>query len=221
MQETKKRTRRDSGVGARPYRKNGKDFICCICGDTFYRKASLIKRGITKTCGKSECKSAYHQGEGNPFWGKNHTEEVKMAISNHRKSAERSGPGKGHGRGGPPKGYKHTPEARKKMSEALRKRWKYNRDVMLSYIQKEQKPRDEQRYRKNFTPWQRKNWKDDKCLWCGTTENLVLDHIIPVSCEGLNIKENSQTLCQTCNLWKSHNVGRPMLLAKLALQGGS
>lgn len=211
----KKRTRRDSGEGARPYRCNGQYFNCIICGKKFYRKASLVKRGVTKTCGDRECLSLSMQRENNPFWGKNHSEQVRAALS-----AQNTAIPLGKKRSGPPKGYKHTTEARAKMSAALKKRWAENRDAMLAKTQKPPRPREEQRYRKDFTPWQKANWKADHCAWCNSTENLTLDHIIAVMSGGINIKENSQTLCQPCNIWKSINVDRPYHLARLSLQGG-
>lgn len=208
-----RRTRSDAGVGGRPYRRNGQTFTCPHCGDEFYRKASFIKRGITKTCGKRECISVSMSKENNPFWGKEHSEEVLSKLREAKTATPRK-------KTGPPKGYKHTPEARAKMSEALRLRWATNRDAMLSKFQTPPKPREEQRYRKNFTPWQRKNWKSDKCLWCEATEDLVLDHVVAVVDGGLNIKENAQTLCRTCNIWKAVYIDRPVFLARLALQGG-
>jgi 5-methylcytosine-specific restriction endonuclease McrA len=154
--------------------------------------------------------------ESNPFWGKNHSPAVKIALKAIRTAAP-----SGKRRSGPPKGYHHTPEAKAVMSKIMKQRWIDNRDAMLARFQTPPKSREEQRYRKNFTPWQRRNWKSDKCLWCETTESLVLDHTVSVRDGGLNIKENAQTLCQPCNLWKSVNVDRPMHLARLALQGGS
>ncbi len=201
--------------GPRENRKTGQHFDCPICGEKFYRKPSLIKRGITKTCGKSECLSQWMQKENNPFWGKEHSPEVKRKLS-EAKTAKPNG----RKRTGPPKGYKHTPEARAKMSAALRRRWRENRDEMLSYIPRNERPKEELRYRRNFTPWQRKNWKDDVCAWCKATDELVLDHIIPVMDDGTNIRENCQTLCRSCNLWKMVYVDRPAHLARLALQGG-
>jgi len=41
-----------------------------------------------------------------------------------------------------------------------------------------------------------------KCLACGTSENLTMDHIKPRSMGGLNDIDNLQTLCQHCNLSK-------------------
>jgi hypothetical protein len=43
-------------TGPKPDRRKGAMFRCVICGGEFYRPQSLIKRGITKTCGKFECK---------------------------------------------------------------------------------------------------------------------------------------------------------------------
>ncbi len=203
--------------GPRPWRKNGQTFVCSQCGGIFYRKASYVERGITKTCGKRECVSKSMLGANNPYWGKEHSPELKKALSEMKTANP-----KGKRRYGPEKGsFKHTPEARAKMSEALRQRWAANRDAMLARFQKEPKPREEQRYRLAFTPWQRKNWKGPNCVWCKSTDALVLDHILPVSAGGTNIKENAQTLCQPCNLWKSANIDRPLHLAILAVRSGS
>jgi hypothetical protein len=37
------------------------------------------------------------------------------------------------------------------------------------------------------------------CRYCGTEENLTLDHIIPASKRGDNSLSNLQTLCRSCN----------------------
>lgn len=46
-----------------------------------------------------------------------------------------------------------------------------------------------------------------KCVYCGATENLHLDHIIPFSRGGATNIENLQLLCQKCNLQKSNKIG--------------
>ncbi|MDR1594291.1 MAG: HNH endonuclease [Prevotellaceae bacterium] len=46
-----------------------------------------------------------------------------------------------------------------------------------------------------------------KCVYCGSTENLQLDHIIPFSKGGATNIENLQLLCQKCNLEKSNKIG--------------
>lgn len=52
-------------------------------------------------------------------------------------------------------------------------------------------------------------WNRDagKCVYCGSAENLHLDHIIPFSKGGDTSVENLQLLCQKCNLEKSNKIG--------------
>jgi hypothetical protein len=71
--------------GPRPYRKTGAIFTCVICGEPFYRKPSLVERGITNTCGKSECKSLFFSGANNPAWGRMPTDENRKAVSDSNK----------------------------------------------------------------------------------------------------------------------------------------
>lgn len=46
-----------------------------------------------------------------------------------------------------------------------------------------------------------------RCVYCGSVENLHLDHIIPFSRGGATNIENLQLLCQKCNLEKSNKIG--------------
>lgn len=46
----------------------------------------------------------------------------------------------------------------------------------------------------------------NKCLSCGTTENLTIDHIVPVLKGGIRAKFNLQTLCKRCNLRKGERI---------------
>ena len=194
--------------GPRPYRRTGAMLKCVVCGADFYRKQSLIERGVNNTCGKSECKSQFFSGANNPAWGRIPSEENREAVreSNFARPRKRTGP---------PKGYKHTLEARTKISAALRERWRLHRDEMIAKLTKP-KPRDLLRYRREFTPWQKVSWKGTACAWCNSTEGLELDHIIPIVAGGINIKGNSQTLCRKCNLWKMAYIDRPYYLATLA-----
>ena len=41
-----------------------------------------------------------------------------------------------------------------------------------------------------------------ECSFCGSTEDLTVDHIIPVSRGGTNDLENLQPLCRSCNSYK-------------------
>lgn len=45
-----------------------------------------------------------------------------------------------------------------------------------------------------------------KCLICGTSDNLTLDHAVPVSRGGENSIENLQTLCKSCNAKKGERI---------------
>ena len=38
-----------------------------------------------------------------------------------------------------------------------------------------------------------------KCLRCGCTEDITIDHIIPLSKNGANTIDNLQPLCRKCN----------------------
>lgn len=46
-----------------------------------------------------------------------------------------------------------------------------------------------------------------RCVYCGSVENLQLDHIIPFSKGGATTLENLQLLCQKCNIEKSNKIG--------------
>lgn len=39
----------------------------------------------------------------------------------------------------------------------------------------------------------------NKCVCCGSNDNLTLDHIVPKALGGLNRSQNYQTLCWKCN----------------------
>jgi 5-methylcytosine-specific restriction endonuclease McrA len=45
-----------------------------------------------------------------------------------------------------------------------------------------------------------------RCLRCGVTEGLSVDHVIPLSCGGVNTVENLQPLCRECNSLKGSEI---------------
>lgn len=45
--------------------------------------------------------------------------------------------------------------------------------------------------------------RDGKCAQCGSTENLTIDHIVPLVKGGTNAPLNLQTLCKKCNFKKA------------------
>lgn len=42
-----------------------------------------------------------------------------------------------------------------------------------------------------------------KCLRCGSTDRLSVDHVHPVACGGTDAPENLQVLCKSCNSSKN------------------
>lgn len=46
----------------------------------------------------------------------------------------------------------------------------------------------------------------EKCLCCGSTENIQLDHIIPIHKDGENKIDNLQPLCKSCNVSKGTKI---------------
>jgi hypothetical protein len=53
--------------------------------------------------------------------------------------------------------------------------------------------------------------RDKKCLDCGTTDDLTVDHIIPVSRGGTGAMDNLRTLCAQCNRRKGSYIDWPWL----------
>lgn len=47
------------------------------------------------------------------------------------------------------------------------------------------------------------SWNNE-CAYCQSTENLTLDHIIPQSKGGLDVKTNVVSCCHSCNQSKGH-----------------
>jgi len=47
----------------------------------------------------------------------------------------------------------------------------------------------------------RKVWRRDqcKCVWCGSTHALEIDHILPQAVGGESSFENMRLLCRSCN----------------------
>lgn len=203
------------------HRRKGTYFTCPHCHDEFYRRPSHVRRGIKKTCGKTECLSKSQMGSGNSFWGKNHSPETLTKIQSMRRARVSESPRRGRG----PVGYKHTPEARARISASLREQWRKNRDKRLAATKKGGETQrmnslsTEPRYRLQFTPMQRRDWIESKCVWCDATEDLVLDHILPVMAGGKNARSNCQTLCRTCNLWKMRYVDRPLVISIIESSG--
>lgn len=61
-------------------------------------------------------------------------------------------------------------------------------------------------FRKSIRPNRNRIYKRDgnQCVYCGSTKNLTLDHILPKSRGGSNSWTNLVTSCQKCNLKKAN-----------------
>lgn len=190
-------------------------FICQVCKKPVYRSPAQI---TSKRCGKTcslKCKGIYFRGKNSSWWNRSHSEKSKRLISASRK-------GKCIGNQNA-KGYKHTEAALQRIAEASKQLWKLNRNKMLAALPRGDnhfwhKLPTERRHRVQFSPLQRREWKDALCAYCGVSENLELDHIIPVFEGGTNVRSNCQTLCRGCNLFKTHYVDKPRYFARLGRQ---
>ena len=203
-----------------PNIKSGEDAVCPSCGSTFYRRRCEIRTNVKHYC-SLKCAGVGRSGENNPFFGRKHSPEVIAKIA----EKIRANPPKGTG---PKKGvFKHTPEARAKMSAFQRERWRTQRADMLSWNRRVgQNARhdainNEPRHKFIFTDVQKREWLGTCCAWCSSVDELVIDHILPVICGGMNIRENAQTLCGDCNRWKMKYVDRPLYNSLVGHNRGS
>lgn len=57
--------------------------------------------------------------------------------------------------------------------------------------------------------------RDGSCCWCGTTKDLIADHIISRRNGGSHHPDNLQALCQSCNTEKSNRIDKPQTQKKL------
>lgn len=175
----------------------------CHCGVVFEKTPSQI-RSTTVTCSKY-CAAQLRRGADNPFYGQSHSEETRARISARLQ---------GHGLGNQhAKGYHHTPEAREKIRVATKHLWQQRFENPASNgclpMYPDHEPFVRPSRNTEWTRTQQKNWRKDCCAWCGSTENLHLDHIIPRFMGGERTKANAQTLCRLCNLWKHWHIDWP------------
>lgn len=47
---------------------------------------------------------------------------------------------------------------------------------------------------------------ENKCLKCGSKENITIDHVVPIALGGRNDTSNVQPLCKTCNCRKGKRI---------------
>lgn len=101
------------------------------------------------------------------------------------------------------KGKNYYQENREKVLKIMRKKYWSSPDR----LEKQRKKNHVRRARANGEMgfFKNKEWEDllkyygNKCLSCGTQDNLVADHVIPLVKEGANTIDNIQPLCGSCN----------------------
>ena len=199
-----------------PNIRTGQNVSCPSCGKTYYRAKKDFHYRRRQTCGQKECVRWLRTGERNPFWQKKHSEASLAKIRHSRATRPQINRG--------PKGYRHTAEAKRRISDASKRLWAEHREKMLANLPRGEKnpfykPPHLRRYRKNWSRGQLKDWTGTQCAYCDTAEDLVLDHIVPIFDGGTNIKANAQTLCRGCNLWKTKHVDLPRYRSVQATKG--
>lgn len=190
-------------------KKTGEEVMCAVCGTKTYRPKSRLREGRVYVCSepcrlKAHEKAMIDRSQPRPKrkLGKEVTCPFCGTVTYRKKSMIERNVDKTCGEPACMSAYgrslwglkPHTPEkARLRKGPARR--------------------------RTNFTAKNRKEWLGDKCAICDATENLCLDHIIPVCAGGNSSFENAQTLCQPCNVEKVRE-DRLLALAFKQFQSG-
>lgn len=188
----------------------GKSLVCEVCDGTFYRKPSMIKNGKSRFCSEPCRIVAYERGmidRTAPRPNRKRGRSIACVSCGdvvYRKQSLLD------------RNVAKTCGAASCVSAYGRGLWglapRSPETVALPRSRRKQRPT-------NFSPKQRREWLGAECVRCGTTENLMLDHVVAVCCGGLAIKSNAQTLCGPCNNWKAKHIDRPLARQQL-LSGG-
>jgi hypothetical protein len=193
-------------------KRRGASLICEVCLSPFYRQQSMVKNGRSRFCSEP-CRLRAHELKmidrtqprpnrllGAPitcmFCGKTVYRKKSMLSRNIGKTCGSQECISAYGRS--LWGLEPHEDSRARLPRARRK----------------------YRGTANFNAAQRATWIDDHCARCGSTENLMLDHITAVCNGGTATRENAQTLCGSCNNWKMKNVDRVLARRRQASSGG-
>lgn len=132
---------------------------------------------------------------------KDYFERNKEHISDYRKNNYKKNPNKQKERS--KKYFENNPLAKEKKREKQRLWGRNNKDKLITKT-KNRRAR-EQSCGGHISP---KEWREllleanYKCQKCGATEDLTLDHIVPIFLGGSGNKHNGQVLCRSCNSQK-------------------
>lgn len=191
---------RTAGLIGAKFRR-GKELVCEVCKNKFYRSQSHIKTGRSRFCSES-CRLSAHENRlidrtgprPNRLLGKT-IECMFCGKSTYRKKSMMA------------RNIGKTCGQHACISAYGRHLWGLSpRSPEIVVL-----PRPKRKTRTtNFTPLQRKKLLAGECAYCGTNNNLTLDHIIPVCAGGMSEQNNAQTLCGPCNNWKAVNLDQPL-----------
>lgn len=72
-----------------------------------------------------------------------------------------------------------------------------NRAFQMSAFQKLKN--GDMKWSSTIREWLREHEKPNECIYCGSNENLTVEHILPRCCNGPDIPDNAVKICKTCN----------------------
>lgn len=192
--------------------------ICCeICKKEFQLLESVLRvRKIVKYC-SLKCRGIGHKKEHTfsevkcKYCNKSFTKRTDHLKENNYCSKECSSLGRRKfsiwSEHNPDKNARkeyfrnYLEDNREKINKASAE-WARNNRPYRNYIQQIRRASGSLSY---------KEWKNiidssPQCNYCGSYDNLQVDHIHPVSKGGLTVKDNLQVLCRKCNQQKSNKI---------------
>lgn len=173
-------------------KRKGEEITCIVCGKKVYKRPYDLKRGGGKVC-SPKC-NAIARSKGLIKWKPPHPpktgEEIACVICGKKVYRKRSYIDRGINK---TCGSKACLSAYGRLQLGLD-------PLKPENIGKERHQVDKTTV---WLPSQKKAWLDTKCAICGSTENLQLDHIVPVFLGGKTERDNAQTLCAICHMKKS------------------
>lgn len=91
-------------------------------------------------------------------------------------------------------------EDREIARESYKKYYRNHKDACLIYSQKREAKKKNLSATLTLEQWENtKNFFDNRCCYCGVETNLVQEHFIPVSKNGVYSEENIVPSCRSCN----------------------
>jgi len=182
---------------------------CRKCGETkelslFYedKKGEDGHMNHCKDCKKSYQKRLYQEKRAEKLeyqkkYAKKNAEQIREYQNKwHRKNAERKSE----------YGKKYYQENKGRYREWYKK-WREENRELLRAIDSNKRDRRRAKMKSNgtfkVTTKDAKKLYQKNCVFCGTHENIVIDHVIPIAKGGVHGIGNLQPLCYSCNSRKS------------------